>query len=121
MPHAVPTDQRSGMPARRYDAEQRNSKWDKHGGGLVEDIKPLIFEHKDMLVKLFDDLEVAHYRMARVCGRLSSLLEVLNTPQLMIVLKATVRPMVQLNAVKNFLNTTMMTKRRVDLPDDQGE
>lgn len=89
--------------------------------GMVENIKPLIFDQKDMLVELFNDLEVAHNHMARICGRLSSLSKVLNPAQLMLVLKATVRPMVQLNAVQNFIDTSVMTSRKMDLPDDRRD
>ena len=45
--------------------------------GVVEHINPLTYDQKDLLVELFDDLEVAHDRMARVCGRMSSLAKVL--------------------------------------------
>ena len=39
----------------------------------VEDIKPLSKDQKDLLIELFDDLQEAHDRMARVCGKLSTL------------------------------------------------
>ena len=41
--------------------------------GAVEDIKPLSHDQKDMLVGLFDILEMAHKRMVRVCGPMLSL------------------------------------------------
>ena len=56
--------------------------------GAVEDIKLMMYDQKDVLVKIFDDLEVAHDRM--VCGRMLSLSKVLDPWQLMIVMKATI-------------------------------
>lgn len=72
-------------------------------------------------MELFDDLEVAHDRMARVCGRLSSLSNVLSPAQLIMVLKATIRPMLQVNAVQKYLDTPMVAERKVHLPDNRGE
>ena len=73
---------------------------------VVENIKPLSYDQKDMLVELFDDLKVAHDRMSRVCTRMSTLAKVLNPSQLMLVMKATIRLMIQLNTMAAFLDTS---------------
>ena len=44
---------------------------------MVGDIKPLNYDQKDMIIELFDDLKVAHKRMACVSGRMSSLTKTL--------------------------------------------
>ena len=62
----------------------------------VEDIKPLS-SNQDILIELFNDLQEAHDQMARVCGKLSMLAKGLTPSQLMLVMKSTIRPMIQLN------------------------
>ena len=76
----------------------------------VENIKSLSFDQKDLLVELFDDLEVTHDRMARVCGWMSTLAKVLNPSQLILVMKAKIRPMIQLKTTSAFLNTLVTSK-----------
>ena len=88
---------------------------------VVEKIKPLSYNQKDLLVELFDDLEVAHDRMARVCGRMSMLAKVLNPSQLMLVMKVTIRPMVQLNTTTAFLDTPASPRHKKEVPQDRGE
>ena len=65
--------------------------------GMIEDIEPLTADQKNMITELFDDLEVAHNHMARACTMLSSLSRSLSSTQLILVLKASIRPVVQLN------------------------
>ena len=80
-----------------------------------------ILDQKDLLVELFDDLEVVHDRMARVCGRMSMLAKVLNPSQLMLVMKATLRLMVQLNTTAAFLDTPASSCHRKEVPQNRGE
>ena len=75
-----------------------------HNLEVVENIKPLSYDQKDMLVELFDDLKVAHDRMSMVCARMSTLAKVLNPSQFMLVMKATIRLMKQLNTMAVFLD-----------------
>ena len=89
--------------------------------GIVGDIKPLNFDQKDMIVKLFDDLEVAHEKMACVCSRMSSLSKTLTPAQLMVMKKATIRLMIQLNTTAKFLDTPAESRRKIDLPKDVNE
>ena len=89
--------------------------------GAVEHMKPLIYGQKDLLVELFDDLEVVHNRMARVCSHMSSLAKVLDPNQLMIFMKAKIRPMIQLNTTSAFLETPAVLKHKVDIQEDRGE
>ena len=86
----------------------------------VASLKPLTYDNKDMLMELFNDLEVARNHMARVCRHLSSLLKILTPGQLMIVLKACNHPMIQLNAIKGFLDKEMVSKCKLELPDYRG-
>ena len=88
--------------------------------GMIEDIEPLTANQRNMIAELFDDLEVAHDHMARSCSMLSLLSRYLSSAQLMLVLKASVRPMVQLNAVQSFLNSPVTSKRKTELPDNRS-
>lgn len=88
---------------------------------MVGEMKPLKYDPKDMLIKLFDDLEAAYEKMACVSGRLSSLSKVLTPPQLMIMLKATIRPMIQLNMTAQFLDAPEGPKSKTNLPNDISE
>lgn len=89
--------------------------------GMVGRVQPLNYDQKDMIKELFNDLEVAHERMAHMCGRLSSLLKTLTPPQMMIVLQATIRPMIQLNTMAQFLDVPAEWKAKIDLPEDISE
>ena len=86
--------------------------------GMVSNIKLLNYDQKDMIGELFNDLEVAHKKMACVCERMSTLTKTLTPIQLMVVLKATIRPMIQLDMMARFLDTQMESKEKVDLPKD---
>ena len=88
---------------------------------MVGEIQPLKYDQKDMLIEPFDDLKAAHERMACMSGRLLSLSKVLMQPQLMINLKATIRPMIQLNMTAKFLDTPAGPKLKTDLPNDISE
>ena len=59
--------------------------------------------------------------MAQVCGRLSSLSKMLTPAQLMIIMKATIRPMIQVNTVTKFLDAPTTSKEKMELPNDIGE
>ena len=86
---------------------------------MIEDIEPLTANQRNMIGELFDDLEVAYDNMARACSMLSSLSRSLSSTQLMLVLKASIKAMIQLNAVQSFLNSPVITKRKTELPDDR--
>ena len=87
----------------------------------VEDIKPLSTDQKDLLIELFDDLQEAHNRMARVCGKLSMLVKGLTPSQLMLVMKLTIRPMIQLNTTAAFLDTQISQTHKKDVLQDRGK
>ena len=88
--------------------------------GMVEDIEPLTAGQRNMIGELFDDLEVTHDNMARACSMLSSLSRSLSSTQPMLVLKASIRPMVQLNVVQSFLNCPVTSMRITELPDNRS-
>ena len=73
-----------------------------------------------MIAELFDDLEVAHDHMAISCSMLAVLSRSLNDVQLMIILKVSVRPMIQMNALEGFLKKPLMRPKKTDLWDDRS-
>ena len=89
--------------------------------GGVEDIKPLSNDQKDLLIELFNDLQEAHDRMARVCGKLPTLVKGLTPSQLMLVMKVMIRPMIQLNMTAAFLDTPISQTHKKEVPKDRGK
>ena len=65
----------------------------------VKEEGPLTEDQRQLLVELFDNLEVVHESAAQSCGILARLLRTLSTTQLKLVLWASVRPLVQFNAL----------------------
>ena len=51
-----------------------------------------------VVAELFGTLEVAHNHMATICGLLSRLSRTLKPDQLLMIIKASIRPLIQLNA-----------------------
>ena len=56
----------------------------------VFQIKPITYNQKDMLVLLFNDLSVAHERLSRAAGTMSSLCKVMTPEQLMLIMKSSI-------------------------------
>ena len=86
----------------------------------VSVIKPITYNQKDMLVSLFDDLSVAHERLSRAAGTMSSLCKVMTPEQLMLLMKSSIRPMIQLNTTPGLFDPpTQMEKK--ELPDNKSD
>ena len=83
-------------------------------------IKPIMYDQKDMLVSLFDDLTIAHERLSRVAGTMSSLCKVLSLDQLMLVMKSSICPLVQLNTIPGLFDP-LVQKEKKELPHDREE
>ena len=73
-----------------------------------------------MLVSLFDDLTIAHERISRVAETMSSLCKVLSLDQLMLVMKSSICPLVQLNTIPGLFDQPAW-KEKKELPDDREE
>lgn len=94
------------------------------GSSVIERIngaEPLTTEQKWMISELFDNLDVAHDHMARPCGMLGILSQSLNSIQLLLLLQASVRPMIQVNAMHGFLDEPSTSQRKMDLPESKPE
>ena len=71
-----------------------------------------------VVAELFESLEIAHDQMATACGLLGRLLRMLNPDQLMTIIRASIRPLIQLKALTT-LDTEPAPKKPPELPQDQ--
>ena len=84
----------------------------------AEQLGDLTQEQKEHLAELFDELEVAHESLARASGTLGRLSWGLNGKQLLVILKASVRPLVQINTLDKFWKDPVLNQQKAELPDD---
>ena len=77
-------------------------------------------QDQELVAELFSNLEVAHEHAATACSLLSRLSRTLKLEQLLTIVKASIRPLVQLTT-PIALETLCGTKDPQELPDDQPE
>ena len=90
---------------------------------VVRDIKGsylLTEKDKALLSELFDSLEVAHGQVPMASSTLGRLSRILKSQPLLLVLRASVHPMIQMNVVSGLLKS-LTTSRKSELPDHQPE
>ena len=73
-----------------------------------------------VIAELFEALEVTHDQLATACSLLGRLSRTLKLEQLMIIIKASIRPLIQLNATAG-LDVIAAASKSSELPDDQTE
>ena len=76
--------------------------------------------HQKVIAELFESLEIAHDQMATACGLLGRLSRTLNPDQLMTIIRASIRPLIQLKALTT-LDTEPAPKKPMELPQDQSD
>ena len=77
-------------------------------------------DDQKIVAELFSNLEVAHDHMATACRLLSRLSRTLNPPQLLTIIQASIRPLIQLKMLTP-LETTTTPEKSLELPDEQEE
>ena len=82
---------------------------------LVQEEETLTETNQELIGELFDTLEMAHEQLATACSLLGRLSHTLKPGQLMLVIKASIRPLIQLNAAAG-LNITPATSRTPNYP-----
>ena len=82
---------------------------------------PLTKEQRHLLVDLFNNLEVVHEAAAQTCSIMARLSRSLNLSQLELVLQASIRWLVQLNALGRLFDEPKMGPEQRELPDDIRE
>ena len=87
---------------------------------MVETTEPLTKNDKRLLAELFDALKMAHEQLAVACSTLGRLSSTLKSEQLLLVIKASIQPLIQMNVVAGFLEMST-TSRQLILPEDQVE
>ena len=73
-----------------------------------------------VVAELFESLETAHDQMVTACGLLHRLSRTLKPDKLMTIIKASIRPLIQLNAL-TALDTATASKKPPELPQEQSE
>ena len=73
-----------------------------------------------LIAELFDSLETAHDQLATASGLLGRLSCMLKPPQLILVLKASIRPLIQLRTAAG-IELESFTGAPAELPDDQDK
>ena len=86
----------------------------------VEIKKEMSKEDKMLVAELFSNLEVAHDHMATACGLLSRLSRTLDPPQLLTIVQASIRPLIQLKEVIP-LEVKSREKKTTEIPDEQDK
>ena len=86
----------------------------------VEIKKEMSKEDKEIVAELFSNLEVAHDHMATACSLLSRLSRTLDPPQLITIIQASIRPLIQLKELTPLKSATTQ-KKPMELPDEQEE
>ena len=87
---------------------------------LAQTKDTLTEEYQRVVAELFEALEVAHDQLATACSLLGRLSRTLQAEQLMIILKASIKPLIQLNATVG-LDATAAASKSSELPDYQTE
>ena len=86
----------------------------------IEDPEDLTAEDRTSIAKLFDSLEVAHSELASVCSALGRLSKNLKPRQLMMILKASIRPLIQIKPSSALIDSDA-PGGMCELPDDPEE
>ena len=85
----------------------------------MTDKRALSDEEKAMICGLFEMLETTYDQLGRACGLIGALSRKLNSSQLMTVLKASVRPVIQVNALPGFIHQVTQKDKSTDVPEDK--
>ena len=86
----------------------------------VQEEEVLTEADQGVIAELFDTLETVHDQLATACGLLGRLSQTLKLSQQMIVIKASIRSLIQLNTTVG-LDIATTTNKTPELPDDQAE
>ena len=70
----------------------------------IEDVGALNEQQKRDIGEIFENLEIAHEYLGRSCGLMGGLSRTLTSKQLLLLLKTTIRPLIQVNTIEGFLD-----------------
>ena len=86
---------------------------------IIEDMEPLTDEQRRQISELFEDLELAHEQLARTCSSLAILSRSLTSQQLILLLKSSIRPLVQLNIASGVFEEAKLGQQKMELPEEK--
>ena len=86
----------------------------------VSQVKALTYTQKDLIVSMFDNLSITYEHLGRAAANMSSLCKVMEPDQLLLIMKCSVRPLVQLSAPPGLFDAPIK-KRKKELPDDKAD
>ena len=78
-------------------------------------------EDRELIREFFEMLETAYNHIGRACGLIGALSRTLNLGQLFTILKASIRPITQVNALPNFIQQVTQEVKPTSIPEDQTE
>ena len=85
----------------------------------IDSMEPLTDDQRKQISKLFEDMEVAHEHLACSCSSLGILSRTLTSCQLLLLLKASLRPLVQLNIAPGLFKEPKLGQQRMELPEEK--
>ena len=88
----------------------------------IENVGTLNEQQKRDIGEVFDNLEIAHEYLGRSCGLMAGLSRTLTSKQLLLLLKTTIRPLIQVNAIEGFLDepgASTSRKRILQMEEDK--
>ena len=77
------------------------------GKDIIQDIEGMGIineQQKNDIGEIFENLEIAHEYLGRSCGLMAGLSRTLTSKQLLLLLKTTIRPLIQVNTIEGFLD-----------------
>ena len=89
------------------------------GENIIEDIdeiEELMAQQRQDIGEVFENLGVAHKHLAKSCGLMGVLSWTLSSKQLILLMKASIHPLVQINTLAGLLDD--LKRKRRDLPEN---
>lgn len=87
------------------------------GGNIIEDIdeiEELMAQQRQDISEVFENLEVAHEHLAKSCSLMGLLSQTLSSKQLILLMKTSIHPLVQINTFAGLWDDPKIKRR--DLP-----
>ena len=81
----------------------------------------LLDSDRELITELFEMLEMTYDNIGRACGLIGALSHSLNSSQLFTLLKASVQPVVHINALPKFIEQASQEAKPTGVPEDQGD
>ena len=85
----------------------------------IDSLEPLMEEQRRQISELFEDMELAHKQLPCTCSSLPILSRSLTSRQLVLLLKSSIRPLVQLNVALRLFEEAKLGQQRMELPEEQ--